>query len=160
VSQFNPCATHAAHLSNARSIVFSDDETATEIAGKITNPFTTLVYTPRAFNRNLGPKHRRYDGYHQLAYLHPSRFEPDRSVLETNGVDPDTTYFVLQFDSWEGADEGGTSGLSTDAKRDLIEFLSQHGTVYVAAAFDLPGDLPVGSIPVPPAETALFVCIP
>lgn len=149
VSQFTPCATHAARLANARSIIFSDDESATDVAGTVTHPFATLIYTPQAFTTDLGPKHRRYDGYHELAYLRPSRFERDPSALQSAGIDPDQQYFVCQFDAWEQPDEGGTSGFSPYGKRDLLDFLDQHGTVYVESPADLPSDLPVAELPVP-----------
>lgn len=150
VSQFNPCAAHAAHLVGARSLVFTDDEMATEVAGRITHPFTTYIYTPRAFNADFGPKHRRYDGYHELAYLHPDRFEPSASVLESNDVDPTSTYFVLRFDSWEDHYDVGQSGFTTQAKRELVSFLGEHGDVYLSTECDIPSEVGAQSLPVPP----------
>lgn len=149
VSQFTPCAVHAAHLANARSIVFTDDEAATDAAGMVTHPFASYIYTPQAFRYDLGPKHRRYDGYHELAYLHPDRFEPDPSVLTANGIDPERSFFVLGFEAWEEDDEASVTGFSPLAKRELVEFLSQHGEVYVDADCDLPPDLDVTGLPVP-----------
>ncbi|MFD1588402.1 DUF354 domain-containing protein [Halorientalis brevis] len=150
VSHFTPCAVHAAHLSGARSLIFNDDEVATEVAGRVTNPFTTYVYTPRAFSVDLGPKHRRYDGYHELAYLHPDRFDPSTEILESNGVDPASKFFVLRFDSWEGHYDVGGAGFSAPAKRELVSFLSDHGDVYLSATCTPPDDVDATEFPVPP----------
>ncbi len=150
VSHFNPCAAHAAHLSGARSLVFNDDEIATDVAGRITCPFTTYVYTPRAFSEDLGPKHRRYDGYHELAYLHPNRFDPSAEILGSNGVDPESRFFVMRFDSWEGHYDVGGSGFSAPAKRELISYLSDHGDVYLSTDCPLPDDVDAQELPVPP----------
>jgi predicted glycosyltransferase len=151
VSHFTPCPTHAAHLAGAQSLVFNDDEAAVELAGKLTVPFATFVYTPETFSVDIGPKHRRYRGYHELAYLHPSRFEPDPSVLEANGVDPSGQFFVLRFGSREPRRDDAATGFSSDAKRELVGFLEQHGDVYIVGDGGHPDDSNRGqAVPVPP----------
>jgi hypothetical protein len=152
VSHFNPCAAHAAHFSNTRCLIFTDDEMATEVAGQLTLPFATFLYTPQAFTKDLGPKHRRYNGYHELAYLHPNRFEPDGEVLATHGVDVNSPYFVLRFVSWDAHHDVGVSGFGPAAKRELVEFLAEHGDVYVSTEGILPESVNAQELPVPPEQ--------
>ena len=40
-------------------------------------PFIDYVCTPALFRRDLGKKQIRYEGYHELAYLHPHYFKPN-----------------------------------------------------------------------------------
>ena len=150
VSQFTPWAVHAAHVAGARSLVFTDDETAIEAVGQLTCPFATAIYTPRSFTTDLGPKHRRYRGYHQLAYLHPNRFEPDPDRLRSHGVDPTSRFFVLRFVTRPDQPEVAEAGFSDAARRDLVGYLARRGDVYVAADDGLPDDSAAQAIPVPP----------
>jgi hypothetical protein len=150
VSHFNPCAAHAANLASARCLIFNDDEMATEVAGQLTHPFATFIYTPQAFSKDLGLKHRRYNGYHELAYLHPNRFEPDANVLARHGVDADSPYFVLRFVAWEAHHDVDAAGFGPAAKRELVEFLDDHGDVYVSTEGTLPSSVSAQELPVPP----------
>jgi predicted glycosyltransferase len=46
---------------------------------RLYKPFTKAILVPDSFHLNLGKKQIRYAGNHELAYLHPKRFTPDRS---------------------------------------------------------------------------------
>ncbi|PIO08827.1 hypothetical protein COT47_01095, partial [Candidatus Woesearchaeota archaeon CG08_land_8_20_14_0_20_43_7] len=74
-------AAQAAWLMGKKSYIFDDTEHAW---GQIMMylPFCTKVCTPSCFKRDLGKKQIRYKGYHELAYLHPKRFNPDKKVLK------------------------------------------------------------------------------
>lgn len=149
VSQVDPAAAHAARLSGARSLVFDDSEHE-RAAAALTHPFADVVCTPAAFERDLGPKHRRYPGFHELAYLHPNRFTPSRDRLERAGVNPDDRYFLVRFVSWNAHHDVGRTGFSPAAKRRLIDTLARHGTVYICSESPLPPDLRRHRLPVPP----------
>ncbi len=141
---------HVAALTDARSVVFIDNEDVT--SNYLTVPVADVVCTPRRFAGDLGSGHRRYDGYHELAYLHPNRFEPDPGVLRAYGVDPDNTYSVVRFVGWGAHHDVGQSGLSTTAKRDLLDILERHGDVYVTAEGELPPEFEDYRLPVAPDE--------
>ena len=71
---------HICKILNIPSISFSDTENA-YLQNIITYPFSTKIITPSCYKGDLGSKQIRYDGYHELAYLHPKYFTPDPSVL-------------------------------------------------------------------------------
>ena len=73
--------TQASRLLGVPNIVFTDSEFQS-FNHRIAHPFATRIYTPSCFWKPLGPKQRRYPGYHELAFLHPRRFTAQRSVLE------------------------------------------------------------------------------
>lgn len=75
----NPYVAQASRLLGIPCVVFSDTERA-RLIGATTFPFATFICTPRRFAYDLGRKHIRYDGYHELAYLAPPYFNPDSAV--------------------------------------------------------------------------------
>ncbi len=149
VSHLNPAAVHAAAITGADSIVFNDQE-ASALLARLTAPLTTAYCTPSSYRAARGKPHRRYDGFHELAYLHPNRFTPDPNALVEHGVDPDDHYAVLRFVSWGAHHDVKQNGLSIQAKRELIEQLAQQGDVYITAERDLPAEFDPYRLPVPP----------
>ena len=149
VSRLNPTAVHAAVMTGAKSVVFHDHEGSNGLA-ELLAPFTDRFCTPATFEGDFGDSHRRYDGFQELAYLHPDRFTPDRSTLREHGVDPDEPYFVLRFVSMGAHHDVGLEGLSAATKRRLVEELSEHGEVYVSSEGPIPDELSAQELPVPP----------
>ncbi|WP_433623728.1 DUF354 domain-containing protein [Halomicrococcus sp. NG-SE-24] len=139
---------HVAPLVGARSVVWIDNEGAQ--SHRITTPFAHLVCTPRRFREDYGDKHVRYDGYHELAYLHPERFDPDPERLREHGVEPDERFFFVRFRKWCALHDVGEAGFSPAAKRDLVSFLDDHGEVYVSSESALPQEFAEYRLPVTP----------
>ena len=139
--------SHVAPIVGARSVVFLDNEGFA--CHKVTVPFADAVCTPRRHGDEYGAKHVRYDGYHELAYLHPNRFDPAPAALRSHGVDPDERYFVLRFRKWDALHDVGAGGFSLDGKRELVSMLVDHGEVYITSTDDLPSDLEPHRLPVP-----------
>jgi predicted glycosyltransferase len=138
-------ASHVATVIGATSVIFTDNMTPTN---KLFAPFANVVCTPRNHYGDFGIKHVRYDGYHELAYLHPNRFQPDPDVLRAHGVDPEERFFVLRFSDMGAHHDVGQEGLSPSAKREVVDYLSNHGTVY--ASIEGEDELSAREIPVPP----------
>lgn len=151
VSSHGIAATHVAKLVGAESHVYIDTETAINGGNRLTLPFADVLYTPDNFREGYGDGHVTYPGYHELAYLHPDRFEPDPSVLRRNDVDPDEQYAVIRFGAWNGNHDVGKEGISPSARRRIVDVLADDGRVFVSDEGD--GPLPEGTepLPVPPA---------
>jgi len=140
---------YIATLVNATSIAFNDSEAA-RIQNLLGHIIVDEVYTPSTFTHDLGDKHTKYEGYHELAYLHPNRFSPDPDRLLEHGVDPEEEYYVIRFIAWDALHDAGESGLSASAKRELISTLEDTGTVYITSEDALPEDFEDYRLPVPP----------
>src|SRR5271157_1409747 len=83
----NPYTVHVAKLLGKQSITFTDTENV-GLASAITFPFTDAICTPQCFREKIDErKHVRFNGYKELAYLHPKYFKPDPAVLEELGLD-------------------------------------------------------------------------
>ncbi len=148
LSRLNPASAHVASALGVPNVVFHD----TEVAGlldRVTLPFAEVVATPAAFDRKLPTQHVRYQGFHELAYLHPARFTPDPSRLRDAGVDPDAPYAVVRLVAMDAHHDRGTDGFSANALDALVNGLTEHGDVYVSSEGDLPARLADQAAPVP-----------
>lgn len=114
-------------------------------------PFTSFVLTPRAFQRNFGKKQIRYNGYHELAYLHPKYFQPDAAVIKHLGLCPDTPYSVLRLVSWQASHDIGKHGLKAYEQQELIKTLAKYGPVVLTSEAALPSAIQKLCI-IPPSE--------
>ena len=141
---------HVGMLVGRPSVVFYDTETAT-LSNSITYPLASAICTPECYMADLGRKHVRYPGYHELAYLHPSRFTPDARVLDEAGV-KDRKFFILRFVSWQAAHDISQHGMSADIKRKLIDMLAASGQVFISSEAPLPEDLEPYRLSIPPEK--------
>lgn len=123
--------THVSRISKMKSIILDDDDDDMEpLFVKYAHPFADVVLTPSCVQRNS--KNRFfYDGYHELAYLHPNRFKPDPNVLNEIGLSEYDTFFVVRFNAFKAHHDVGVQGLSIDDKRKLIQLLEQKGKVFI-----------------------------
>lgn len=132
-------AAHTAFLLKKKCYIFDDTEKIPEL--NIYLPFTTKVYTPSCFKLNFGNKQVYYKGYHELSYLHPSRFKPNKDVLKELGLNIRDKFFIVRFVSWQAGHDIAGRGFSLEGKRKLIKELSKHGTVIITSEGKLPVEL-------------------
>jgi len=130
---------HAGKLARIPTIVFTDTENA-RLANRITFPFAGCVCTPKCFQGSAGSRQVIYDGYHELAYLHPNRFQPDPAVPASAGLVPGG-YIVIRFVGWTAGHDIGVKGLSPEAKLKLVRTLMRSGRVIISSESSLPKEL-------------------
>lgn len=129
---------HAARLRGIPALVFYDTEHA-KLSNRITYPFATRIYTPRAYQHELGPKQVRYNGYQELAYLHPNRFTPDPAKLAAEGLQPGEPFTLVRLVAWGSHHDTHDYGV-----RDIhtvVERLAKFGRVLISSEAPLPPDL-------------------
>ncbi|MDS0477609.1 DUF354 domain-containing protein [Natrinema sp. 1APR25-10V2] len=132
-------AAHVASMLGAKSLVFYDTEHASLIT-KLGYPFADVICTPDCYRDEIGSKQVRYPGYHELAYLHPDRFDPDPDALEAVGIDPDTPFAVVRLSGWGASHDVGHDGF--DDPRAVVDRLEDAGLrVLLAAEGSLSADL-------------------
>ncbi len=128
-------APYVARLTGAKSIIFSEDD-AKEIPlfAKLVYPLAHYIVTPDSLvNDDYGKKHIKYAGLHELAYLHPNRYQPDASILEELGLAENEKYFLVRLVSLTAHHDIGEKGLSSDQGRLLVNKLSQYGRVFISS---------------------------
>lgn len=154
VSRFTPPVAHVARLLGCRSLLVHDTLLEPRLVRTamhaVTLPFADAVCTPRGFELSFGrPDHHLLD-FQELAYLHPEYFRPDRSLLDRHGVPTERPYSVVRLAAWDAYHDVGHGGLSTEATRDLVELLSEHGAVYISSEAPLPPAFEEYRLPIPP----------
>jgi predicted glycosyltransferase len=100
---------------------------------------------------DIEKKQIRYPGYHELAYLHPKWFKPDRDVLGETGIG-DKNFFILRFVSWQASHDIKQKGVSHKMKMELIETLTKYGQVFITSEAQLPSELESYRLPLGPEK--------
>jgi len=147
----DPYVAHVGKLIGKPSIVFTDTEHA-KLANKLTFPFATVICTPSCFKKDLGKKQVRYNGYHELAYLHPNYFKPDSSVLDDLGLSKDDKFVILRFVSWGATHDFGQKGFDLETKEELIEEIEKRAQVFITSEKVLTKDFEKNRITIPPEK--------
>ncbi|MBS1213812.1 MAG: hypothetical protein H6R26_2429 [Proteobacteria bacterium] len=131
---------HVGWLTNTTSLVFYDTENA-RLQNAITYPLATRVIVPRCYQAWTPEDCRRYDGYHELSYLHPKRFTPSRAIAEECGLDPTRDNFFIRTVSWQANHDIGEKGWSERLLTELAARLSTRGRVHISSESPLPAVL-------------------
>ncbi len=113
-------------------------------------PFTKAVLTSTSFPYRYGNKQVFYNGYHELAYLHPDYFTPDPAVINELGLNDGEKYFILRFVAWKASHDRNNSGLSTEQKGEIIRYLSSQGRVFISSESSLPSEFAAFRFPLKP----------
>lgn len=135
-----PSISLAGKLKGVPAVIFYDTEFARQ-TNWFAYPLAHSVCTPDCYQGRVRGTHRSYPGYHELAYLHPNRFEPDSRKLEAFGVRSEEPYCIVRFVSWQAAHDRRERGLSIEQKRELVDLLEKHGRVLISSEKALPQDL-------------------
>ena len=122
-------AAHISRLLNKTSFSFTDTEHSWE-QRMLYMPFTNVVLTPRCFNVNLGVKQVRYDGYHELAYLHPNYFKPDPKILSDNGITRKELFAIIRLVSWDATHDMLHHGINKI--NEIITKLEEYCSIFIS----------------------------
>jgi predicted glycosyltransferase len=144
-------ASHVAKLLGKPHISLEDTEHSTGQI-RLYAPFTDVVLTPSCFKIDLGKKQVKYNGYHELAYLHPNYFKPDPSVLDELGLSEDDKFIILRFVSWSASHDIGEKGFDLETKRQFIKELKNYGRVFITSEEKLSREFEKYKISTPPEK--------
>ena len=145
----SPYAAIVSNLIGKAHIVFNDTEHA-KLSHFLTDPFSKWILTPSCYNKNIGKKQVRFNGYMELCYLHPNYFTPDPSIFDTLGLRKDEKYIILRFVSWGASHDIGHRGLSLEMKKKAVKEFSNYAKVFISSEGELPEDLKPYQIKIPP----------
>ncbi|MBT4484333.1 MAG: hypothetical protein HOC71_11735, partial [Candidatus Latescibacteria bacterium] len=138
-------------LTGTTAVTFTDTENAT-VSNAISFPLTHHLVVPSCYKKPVKRKVINYNGYHELAYLHPKYFSPDSSVLDLLCMKEGEKFVILRFVSWKSGHDVGHSGLSPDMKRKAVNMFSRHARVFISSESELPPDLEPYKIPISPKQ--------
>jgi len=122
------------------SVVFYDTESA-----RLTNSWVyrlaSRVVLPDCYEGDIRSNFTLYAGYQELAYLHPSRFIPDESVLREFGLSPAEPLILLRYVSTAASHDIGQPFLNDSQKTTLVRTFENFGQVRISSEAPLPENL-------------------
>ncbi|HOS15799.1 MAG TPA: DUF354 domain-containing protein, partial [Bacteroidales bacterium] len=148
ISHGSICASHSAFIFNKYHISLEDTFNFEQL--RLYLPFTDVVLTSDYEHPLHSKKVISYAGYHELAYLHPHRFTPDRKILQELGVSTEEKYVILRFVSWNASHDIGHKGISYENKLKAIKAFSNFAKVFISSEAELPEELKPYQIPIQP----------
>jgi hypothetical protein len=117
--------------------VTEDDASVVPLYSKISYPWSTHILSPRVCdNGKWEPKSIKYDGYHELAYLHPNQFTPSQEVVESY-FPIDKPFFLIRFAKLTAHHDTGIKGIGNELAWKIIEILEPQGKVYITSEREL-----------------------
>lgn len=149
-------STEIGHIGSILGIpsinVNEDDADVVPLFSKISYPLSRHILSPRVcWNGKWEKKSIKYDGYHELAYLHPNHFTPSKDIVEkyfsTNGQ-----YFLIRFAKLTAYHDVGMRGISNDLAMKIIKLLEKKGKVYITSERELDGELEKYRIAINPLD--------
>ena len=134
------CVSLIGWLRRIPTYIFYDTEHAT-LSNLVAYPFATCIYVPQCYRSTIHWNHKRYNGYHELAYLHPDYFTPDPGVLEEAGVAEGEVFSIMRMVNWGAAHDLGYEGFTPGNLKRAVETLAKHGKLFISSEDELPDHL-------------------
>lgn len=143
----NVYISHVSYLLSKPSLLFNDTEHG-KFQNLLSYPFVSTVLTPECYTKTIGKKQVKYDGYHELAYLHPKYFHPDPKVLSDIGINETETFIILRFVSWDANTDLGQHGIGN--KLNFVTEISKYGKVFISSESSVDPELEKYKIKISP----------
>ncbi len=113
---------------------YEDDAEAIALYAKMFFPLYSDLIGPDCCSAwKWENKKTSYKSYHELGYLHPNQFAPDKSKVEQYGIDTNKPYFLIRFAQLTAHHDVKIHGINVGIAERIVELLKPHGTVYVSS---------------------------
>lgn len=145
--------THVGKILGIPSIlVTEDDAEITPLVVKVAYPFASFIMTPDVCSVGKWKnKQISYSGYHELAYLHPNNFKPDKSIVKKY-FSPNESYFIIRLAKLTAHHDSGITGINDKIVVNLINILKDHGKIYITNERELPDEFEEYRISINPID--------
>lgn len=137
----SPAGVHAARLTRTPVMYDTDDGHVAGFLYYVAGPLADIIASPTATEKSYGKRHRRYQGYKELFYLHPSRFTPDPQIRSELGLADDERFHVVRLTAFTASHDVSEAGMTRAQVDRVIEMMSTTGTVLISSEAELPADL-------------------
>ena len=124
-------------LLNIFSIIVNEDDTRATPENYFFYPFAKTIIMPACCDIDKWENKKiTYQGYHELAYLHPKYFKPNREILKSFNPTYER-YFIIRLVKLTASHDIGKKGITEDIIRKLIKILSKKGKVLINSEREL-----------------------
>jgi predicted glycosyltransferase len=128
---FGVDAAITAALLRRPCLVFTDSEPM-PVQHLLTRGFASAIITPSCFNKDLGKKHLRIEGYKELAYLHLDYFRPDITIFDELKIARGEKYIILRFNIFDAVHDIGKHGFTVADQSNLVQELNKYAHVFIS----------------------------
>ncbi len=133
-------------------IVNEDDFDVIDRTAKIGYRFATRIICPDVVRTGKWDyKCIKYPGYHELAYLHPDNFTPNRDIVKKYLGQSDG-YSIIRFAKLIAHHDSGIRGISNELAIEIIKELEKFSKVYITSERELPASLDIYRIKINPND--------
>jgi uncharacterized protein len=148
--------THIGKLLSIPSVVVNEDDAeVVPLFAKLSYPFASNILVPSGCSvGKWDSKTIFYQGYHELAYLHPNKY---KTVPEKLSANRKQKIFFIRFAKLTAHHDEGKSGISNQLAYIIIERLSKEGRVYISSERVLDEKLEKYRIKLQPSEVLNFL---
>jgi predicted glycosyltransferase len=121
-------------------VVTSDDTSVVPLFARLAYPMATKIVAPQVCNvgkweyKKLG-----YNGNHELAYLHPKYFTPDKKLIPE--LNPDEKFFLMRFAKLVAHHDAGIQGIDDQLALRICMMLKPYGKVFISSERKLSPEL-------------------
>lgn len=110
-----------------------DDAEVVPLYARLAYPWADKIVTPECCSVGKWTKKKiSYNSYHELAYLHPNHFKPDKNVVNKY-FSADENYFIIRFAKLNAHHDEGIKGISLKVAGNMIDILRPHGKIYITS---------------------------
>ena len=134
------------------SLILTDDDITISKLSTLILSKATYILAPEITNLGKYSKKKiSFNGYKELAYLHPDEFTPNINVVKkfNTNLEP---YFLIRLVYLRAYHDLGINGLSNENLFKLVNFLIEHGRVYISSERKLPINLKKFELKILPEE--------
>ncbi len=122
-------------------IVNEDDFDIVKRTADFGYPYANHILCPSVCRTtNFDFKSIKYNGYHELAYLHPNNFKPSKDIA-LKYVNANEIFFIIRFAKLVAHHDVNVSGLNIEVSKKIIELLLPFGEVFITSEVQLHKDL-------------------
>lgn len=107
-----------------------------------------VILTPLNFKLSFGKKHVRFNGYKEIAYLHPKYFKPDPAIYHELRLGEGEKYIILRFNAFDAVHDIGRHGFSFSDKAALVTELEKYARVFISPEGPLSPELEKYRLPI------------
>lgn len=137
----------------AKSInINEDDAEVIPFYSKLSYPFSDIILTP--INCSVSKWKKKKIGissFHELAYLHPNYFKPDRKIVEKY-FSINEEYYIIRFAKLNAHHDFGKRGITNNVAIQLIKKLNMYGKVFITSERKLNKELEKFRIKINPID--------
>jgi len=131
-------------LGGSQSIAFNDDDSdIIPFIAWTSYPFAKTVLAPKCTRQGFfHKKFHTYNSFHELFYLHPSRFQANADVYKQLEIHPSTSYAIIRLSALKAHHDINIKGISSELVQKLITLLKSFNiTPYITSEGKLEDNL-------------------